>query len=290
MKGIILAGGIGSRLYPLTITTSKQLLPVYDKPMIYYPLSILMLAKIKDILIITSPSDLEDFKKLLGNGNDLGINICYKIQKKPKGIAESFLIGEDFIKKSNVCLILGDNIFYAQNLGSILQKISKRKNEATLFAYHVTDPQRFGVVDFDKKKIITSLEEKPSKPKTNFAVTGLYFYDNTVIKKAKKLKPSKRGELEITDLNKMYLKEKKLKVEFLSRGSACLDTGTHESLLEASQFVQIVENRQGLKIACLEEIAYNNKWITKKDILKKIKSLNNSIYGNYLSHLVDSKK
>jgi len=286
MKGILLAGGIGSRLYPTTLSTSKQLLPVYDKPMIYYPLSILMLAKIKDILVITTKNDQYNFKKLLGNGKNFGINIEYKIQKKPKGIAEAFLIANNFIKNSNVCLILGDNIFYGQNLVSILQKVVKRKSGATLFAYHVNDPERFGVVDFDKKKNIISLEEKPIAPKTNFAATGLYFYDNTVLDKAKKLKPSNRNELEITDLNMMYLKEKKLKVEFLGRGSAWLDTGTHESLLEASQFVQIVEKRQGLKIACLEEIAFNNNWICKNDILKRIKIFKDTLYSEYLKNLI----
>ena len=286
MKGIILAGGVGSRLYPLTRVTSKQLLPIYDKPMIYYSLSILMLAKIRDILIITTKEDQKNFKKLLGTGIDFGIKIKYKIQKKPKGIAEAFIIAENFIKNSNVCLILGDNIFYGQNLVKLLEKAKQNKTGATLFAYHVNDPERFGVINYDNKKNIISIEEKPKSPKSNFAITGLYFYDNTVISKAKSLKPSKRNELEITEINNMYLKEKKINVEILGRGSAWLDTGTFDTLIEANQFVQIVEKRQGLKIACLEEIAYNNKWLNKKDLIRKIKSYKNTKYHEYLLNLI----
>ena len=286
MKGIILAGGAGSRLYPLTSVTSKQLLPIYDKPMIYYSLSILMLAKIRDILIITTKEDQKNFKKLLGTGKDLGIKIIYKIQKKPKGIAEAFIIAENFIKSSNVCLILGDNIFYGQNFVKLLEKAKQNKTGATLFAYHVKDPERFGVINYDNKKNIISIEEKPKKPKSNFAITGLYFYDNTVISKAKNLKPSKRNELEITEINNMYLKEKKLNVEILGRGSAWLDTGTFDTLLEASQFVQIVEKRQGLIIACLEEIALNNKWLSKKELLRKIKLYKNTKYHEYLRNFI----
>ena len=267
LKGIILAGGSGTRLNPITLAVSKQLLPVYDKPMIYYPLSVLMLAGIKDILIISTPHDIDSYKNLLGNGSELGIQISYEIQPKPEGLAQAFIIGESFIGKSNVSLILGDNIFYGPNFSQNLKAVSLRLDGATIFGYHIKDPERFGVVEFDAKGKVLSLEEKPSKPKSNFAITGLYFYDNSVVDIAKSLKPSPRGELEITDINNIYKENNNLKVELLGRGFAWLDTGTHDSLLEAGQFVQTIEHRQGLKVACLEEIAFMNGWISKKDLL-----------------------
>jgi len=287
MKGIILAGGEGSRLYPITLSTSKQLLPVYDKPMIYYPLSVLMLAKIREIVIISSPNYLNDFQRLLGDGSDLGLRLHYLTQKKPNGIAEAFIIAENFIKDSNVCLILGDNIFYGAHFRNKLNKAKKRKKGATVFCYHVNDPSRFGVVEFDSKKKVISIEEKPEQPKSNFVITGLYFYDNNVVKIAKSLKPSKRNELEITDINKYYLNLENLYVENLDRGFAWLDTGTHETLLEASLFVQTIEHRQGLKIACLEEISYNNGWINLNQISKLSLKFNNTSYGQYLKNILN---
>ncbi|MCS6955809.1 MAG: glucose-1-phosphate thymidylyltransferase RfbA [Candidatus Calescibacterium sp.] len=289
IKGILLAGGSGTRLYPITKCISKHLLPVYDKPMIYYPLSVLMLAGIREILLICTPKDLDKFKDLLGNGENWGISISYKIQEKPNGIAESFIIGEDFISNSNVCLILGDNIFYGQGFTPILRKSSQISKGAIIFAYKVKNPERFGVVEFDKNFIAISIEEKPTIPKSNYAVTGLYFYDNKVVQIAKNIKPSKRGELEITSVNQEYLRIKELKVEILGRGFAWLDTGTFDSLLEASQFIQTIEYRQGYKIACLEEIAYNNKWIDENKILNISKKLRNTEYGKYLTELIKQK-
>ncbi len=288
MKGIILAGGSGTRLYPVTKNISKQLLPIYDKPMIYYPLSILMLAGIRDILIISTPKDLSKFIELFGDGKQFGINLSYKEQSNPNGIAEAFIIGEDFIKSDNVALILGDNIFYGHGLVPKLKNCINKKTGATIFGYQVKDPHRFGVVEFDKNLNVISIEEKPIKPKSNFAVTGLYFYDNSVVKFAKTLKPSNRGELEITDINNLYLKDNNLTVELLGRGFAWLDTGTHDSLLEASQFVQTIEHRQGYKVACIEEIAYNNKWIDENMLIELAKPLLKTDYGKYLMDLLNN--
>ncbi len=285
-KGIILAGGSGSRLYPVTLGTSKQLLPVYDKPMIYYPLSTLMLAGIKDILIITTQEDQSNFKRLLGNGKQWGISISYVIQPKPEGLAHAFIIGEEFIAGEGCALILGDNLFYGQGLTSILQKAVKQEEGATIFAYPVKDPERYGIVELDEQGRVLSLQEKPSKPKSHYAIVGLYFYDNTVVQKAKTIKPSKRGELEITDINRLYLEERKLNVEIMGRGFAWLDTGTHDSLLDASQFVATIQNRQGFMISCPEEIAWRRGYITKDQLAEIGKSMKNG-YGKYLLQLLE---
>jgi glucose-1-phosphate thymidylyltransferase len=289
MKGIILAGGSGSRLYPLTATISKQILPVYDKPMIYYPLSVLMLAGIRDILIISTPKDLPIFKDLLKNGNQFGINISYAEQPSPDGLAQAFIIGESFIGNDSVCLILGDNIFYGHGFGKELLKIAGIDDGAIVFGYYVNDPERYGVVEFDNNGKALSIEEKPQKPKSNYAVTGLYFYSNDVVKKAKALKPSSRGELEITDLNRLYLNEDRLSVKILGRGMAWLDTGTHESLVQASNYIYTIENRQGLKISCLEEIAYKRGYIDKEQLIKLARVLEKNQYGQYLLKLASDQ-
>ena len=282
IKGIILAGGSGTRLYPLTIAMSKQLLPVYDKPMIFYPLSILMLAGIREILIISTPNDLPNFKKLLGTGENFGLKLSYAEQPSPDGLAQAFIIGEKFIGKSNVTMILGDNIFYGNGLVKILKEAVKKEKGATIFGYYVNDPERFGVAGFDKNGKVTSIEEKPKNPKSNYTITGLYFYDNRVIEFAKKIKPSARGELEITDVNKLYLKAGHLDVKLLGRGFAWLDTGTITSLINANDFVKIIEERQNTKIAALEEIAYKNGWIKRNDLIKIAKQYEKSQYGQYL--------
>ena len=288
-KGIILAGGSGTRLYPITMGTSKQLLPIYDKPMIYYPLSVLMLAGINDILIISTPEDLPNFEKLLGDGKEIGIKLSYKVQPSPDGLAQAFILGEEFIGNDDVCLILGDNIYYGQGFSEKLKRASEQQVGATVFGYYVNDPERFGVVEFDNSGKALSIEEKPEKAKSNYAVTGLYFYDNQVVEIAKNIKPSHRGELEITDVNNVYLQQGGLNVELLGRGFAWLDTGTHDSLIEASQFVQTIEHRQGLKVACLEEIAFNNGWITVDELKERGEFFKKTGYGQYLLKLYQEK-
>ncbi|UYI79871.1 MAG: glucose-1-phosphate thymidylyltransferase RfbA [Fusobacterium varium] len=285
MKGIILAGGSGTRLHPLTRSVSKQILPVYDKPMIYYPLSVLMLAGIKEILVISTPRDIECFKELLGDGSKVGLKMEYAVQEKPNGLAEAFIIGEKFIRKDNVALVLGDNIFFGQGFSPKVQKAASLEKGAEIFGYLVKDPREYGVVEFDKDKNVLSLEEKPEKPKSKYAIPGLYFYDNTVVEKAKNLKPSKRGELEITDLNKLYLAEGNLKVNLLGRGFAWLDTGTHKNLLHASNFIETIQDRQGNYVACIEEIAYKNGWITKEELIKLAEPLLKTEYGKYLMEI-----
>lgn len=286
MKGIILAGGSGTRLHPITKGVSKQLLPIYDKPMIFYPLSVLMLAGIKDILIISTPEDIGGYERLLGSGADFGINIEFAIQPKPDGLAQAFIIGEDFIGDDSVCLVLGDNVFFGQSFGKQLEHAISTNNGATVFGYQVLDPERFGVVEFDKDFNALSIEEKPIAPKSNWAVTGLYFYDNKVVDIAKTIEPSERGELEITSINQHYLEQGDLRVEQLGRGFAWLDTGTHDSLIEASQFVQTVEKRQGFKIACLEEIAHNNGWLTDAELLERGEVMKKTGYGQYILRLI----
>lgn len=287
MKGIVLAGGSGTRLYPITLGTSKQLLPVYDKPMIYYPLSVLMLAGIRDILIITTPEDQAGFRRALGTGEQFGINLSYDVQPSPEGLAQAFIIGEEFIGDSSVCLVLGDNIFYGPSFTPKLKQAAQRTEGATIFGYQVKDPERFGVVEFDENKRAISIEEKPEQPKSHYAVTGLYFYDNSVVDIARQVERSHRGELEITDINRAYLEQGKLNVELLGRGFAWLDTGTHESLLEAAQFVETIEKRQGYKIACLEEIAFNQSWLSKRKMKAQADQLKKNGYGEYLNDLLE---
>lgn len=289
MKGIILAGGSGTRLYPITKGVSKQLLPVYDKPMIYYPLSVLMLAGIQEILIISTPEDLPNFKKLLGNGKEIGLQLRYAVQPSPDGLAQAFIIGGEFIGTDDVCLVLGDNIFYGVGFSGMLQNAIKNvaEGKSTVFGYYVNDPKRYGVAEFDTKGNVISIEEKPNDPKSNFAVVGLYFYTNDVVQIAKNIQPSERGELEITSVNQSYLKQKTLKVELLGRGFAWLDTGTHDSLMEAGQFIETIEKRQGLKVACLEEIAYKMKYINAEQVRKLAEPLKNSGYGQYLLNLIN---
>ena len=289
MKGIILAGGSGTRLYPITKSVSKQILPIYDKPMIYYPLSVLMLAGIREVLIISTPRDLRCFEELLQDGKELGMSITYKVQEKPNGLAEAFIIGEEFIGKDSVALVLGDNIFFGQAFSPILKEAAKLKKGAEIFGYLVKDPRAYGVVEFDKDRNVISIEEKPENPKSKYAVPGLYFYDNGVIEKAKSIKPSKRGELEITDLNRLYLEEKSLKVNLLGRGFAWLDTGTHKNLLQASNFIETIQERQGNYIACIEEIAYKNGWISEEKVLKLAEPLLKTDYGKYLVEIVKEK-
>lgn len=289
MKGIILAGGSGTRLHPLTRSVSKQILPVYDKPMIYYPLSVLMLAGIKEILVISTPRDIGCFKELLGDGSKVGLKMEYAVQEKPNGLAEAFIIGEKFIRKDNVALVLGDNIFFGQGFSPKVQKAASLEKGAEIFGYLVKDPREYGVVEFDKDKNVLSLEEKPERPKSKYAIPGLYFYDNTVIEKAKGLKPGKRGELEITDLNKLYLAEGNLKVNLLGRGFAWLDTGTHKNLLHASNFIETIQDRQGNYIACIEEIAYKNGWITREELIKLAEPLLKTEYGKYLMEISEEE-
>lgn len=289
-KGIVLAGGSGTRLHPITLGVSKQLLPIYDKPMVYYPLSVLMLAGIREILLISTPEDLPSYQKLLGDGEQFGIKLSYAVQPSPDGLAQAFIIGEDFIGNDSCCLILGDNIFYGQHFSENLKAANVRTEGATVFGYHVSDPERFGVVEFDKQGRAISIEEKPTKPKSHYAVTGLYFYDNRVVDIAKSIKPSDRGELEITDINRFYLEDKSLKVEMLGRGFAWLDTGTHESLLEAGHFVHTIEQRQGFKVACLEEIAFHNGWLSAEQLETQGEYLKKTGYGQYLLALLKESR
>ncbi|QIA07797.1 glucose-1-phosphate thymidylyltransferase RfbA [Draconibacterium halophilum] len=289
MKGIILAGGSGTRLYPITRSISKQIIPVYDKPMIYYPLSVLMLAGIREILIISTPEDIGLYEKLFGDGSQLGLKLSYKIQPSPDGLAQAFILGEEFIGDDNVCMILGDNIFYGYKFRKILEQAATMEDGATVFGYYVNDPDRYGVVEFDDNGKVISIEEKPDEPKSNYAVTGLYFYSNDVVEKAKGLKPSKRGEFEITDLNRLYLQEKRLNVKLLSRGFAWLDTGTHDSLLQASNFISTIEQRQGLKVSCIEEIAWKKGYITTEQLIDLAKPLSKNQYGEYLLKIAEKK-